>query len=164
MPLLFFFFFPHLRRDPFSLPGMFGNCIIRKLKIMYGKQQFHRRCPSLATLGCESHLLHWEPSWLKTAVSIGHCLSEQPGFARVWCSTAEVRPSSPTADSASVLWVEIYCTLRLFRMCYNADQNPAQCSWVSWCKEQWYKSKSECPHLCLTASRSPLYQQECFYS
>lgn len=31
-------------------------------------------------------------------------------------------------------------------------------------QEQWYKSKSECPHLCLIASRSQLYQQECFYS
>lgn len=79
---------------------MFGNCIIRKLKILYGKQQFHRRCPSLATLGSESHLLHWELSWVRTAVSIGHCLSEQPGFANVRCSIVEVGPSSPSAQSA----------------------------------------------------------------
>lgn len=93
---------------------------------MYGRQQFHRRCPSLAALGSESHLLHSDPSWVKTAVSIGHCLSEQPGLASVCCSIAEVWPCSPSAHSARVLWVDIYCTLSLFRMCYDADQNPAQ--------------------------------------
>lgn len=78
--LLFpFFFFPLLRRCPFSLTGMFGNSIIRKLKIIYWKQQFHRRCPSLAlvTLGSDSRLLSEEPGWFKAVWSCSFSLTPQ---------------------------------------------------------------------------------------
>ena len=64
-----FYFF--LRRNLFSLTGMFGNSIIRNLKIIHRKQQFHRRylSLSLATLGSDSHLLSEETSWFKTVLS-----------------------------------------------------------------------------------------------
>lgn len=74
-PFIFF-----LRRNLFSLTGMFGNSIIRNLKIIHRKQQFHRRylSLSLATLGSDSHLLSEEASWFKTVLSYSFLLTRPP--------------------------------------------------------------------------------------
>lgn len=82
------FFLLLLRRDPLSLTGMIGNCIIRKLKTMYQKHQFHRRRPNF---------------WWLWALTYVRFTKSPAGLRQRWVS---IRPNNTT-----VLWIEIYCTL-----------------------------------------------------
>lgn len=121
------FFFWLLRRDPLSLTGIIGNCILIKLKITYQKHQFHRKRPNF-----------W---WLCVLTYV--CFTKSPaGLRQQWVC---ISPNNTT-----VLWLEIYCALWLFRIYSDA------LSVLAWAAMRQNNEQSSSS---LTASRSQLYQQ-----